>query len=68
MQKFSDLGLAPAIAKALEKAGYDTPTPVQGEAVPAAIAGRGVVSTHRSRFAIAPGLIVHNTIRPFSYS
>ena len=43
MQKFSDLGLAPAIAKALEKAGYDTPTPVQGEAVPAAIAGRDLL-------------------------
>ncbi|MFC3627153.1 DEAD/DEAH box helicase [Vogesella amnigena] len=40
---FSDLGLPVVVAKALEQAGYDTPTPVQAEAVPAAIAGRDLL-------------------------
>ncbi|GGY06522.1 RNA helicase [Paludibacterium paludis] len=36
---FSDLGLAPAITRALEETGYTSPTPVQGESIPAALAG-----------------------------
>ena len=40
---FSDLGVAPTILRALEAAGYDTPTGVQAEAIPAAIAGRDLL-------------------------
>ncbi len=36
---FSDLGLHPFVLKAIESAGYPEPTPVQAQAVPAAIAG-----------------------------
>ena len=36
---FDTLGLAPAIAEAVAKAGYTQPTPVQAQAIPAAITG-----------------------------
>ena len=36
---FSELGLNPLIAKALEKTGYSEPTPVQAQAIPAALSG-----------------------------
>ena len=37
--KFDALQLDPAILRALQSAGYDSPTPVQAQAVPAALAG-----------------------------
>jgi len=40
---FSDLGLEPLILRALTDAGYTTPTPVQAEAIPAAIAGEDLL-------------------------
>jgi superfamily II DNA/RNA helicase len=40
---FSDLGIAPTILRALETAGYTSPTGVQAEAIPAAIAGRDLL-------------------------
>lgn len=40
---FEKLGLNEFILKALAESGYDTPTPVQAEAVPAAIAGRDLL-------------------------
>jgi len=41
--KFSDIGLAPALTQALEAAGYESPTGVQAEAIPAALAGRDLL-------------------------
>jgi len=43
MTKFSDLALSPKILKAVEEAGYETPTPIQLGAIPAALAGRDVL-------------------------
>ncbi len=37
--QFSELGLNPLVLKSLEAAGYTDPTPVQAEAIPAALAG-----------------------------
>ncbi|NOT67585.1 MAG: DEAD/DEAH box helicase [Methylophilaceae bacterium] len=37
--KFSDLGLAPEILKALEEFGYTTPTPIQAQAIPLVLNG-----------------------------
>jgi len=34
MTKFSDLKLAPQVATALEKIGYENPTPIQAKAIP----------------------------------
>jgi ATP-dependent RNA helicase RhlE len=41
--KFSDLGLAAPILKALQSAGYDTPTAIQAQAIPIILAGRDVL-------------------------
>lgn len=43
MTKFSDLALSPKILKAVEAAGYETPTPIQAGAIPAALEGRDVL-------------------------
>ena len=40
---FNDLGLAPELLRAVKDAGYDTPTPIQRQAIPAALAGRDIV-------------------------
>ncbi len=36
---FENLNLAPAILKAVLEQGYDTPTPIQAQAIPAVLAG-----------------------------
>lgn len=44
---FQSLGLAAELLKAVEQTGYTTPTPVQMQAIPAAIAGQDLlVSSH----------------------
>ena len=43
--KFDDLQLDPTILRALQSAGYDSPTPVQAQAVPAALAGRDLMAS-----------------------
>lgn len=40
---FQDLGLAPTVLKALEKVGYETPSPIQAEIIPFILAGRDVL-------------------------
>jgi ATP-dependent RNA helicase RhlE len=41
---FSKLGLAPALSRAVAEQGYETPTPIQMQAIPAVIAGRDVLA------------------------
>jgi len=43
MTKFSDLKLDPKVLKAVEEAGYETPTPIQEGAIPPALEGRDVL-------------------------
>ncbi len=43
MTKFSDLALDPRVLTAVSEAGYETPTPIQAEAIPHALAGRDVL-------------------------
>ncbi len=43
MTKFTDLNLNPKVLKAIEEAGYETPTPIQAGAIPAALEGRDVL-------------------------
>src|SRR5450830_996104 len=45
---FTSLGLAPALAEAVAAIGYQTPTPIQAAAVPAALAGRDVLGAART--------------------
>ena len=41
--KFSELGLSEKVLKAVEASGYDTPTPIQEQAIPHALEGRDVL-------------------------
>ncbi|MEM9971798.1 MAG: DEAD/DEAH box helicase, partial [Pseudomonadota bacterium] len=43
MTTFSDLALSPKVMKAVADAGYETPTPIQAGAIPAALDGRDVL-------------------------
>ncbi|QIZ82338.1 ATP-dependent RNA helicase RhlE [Thalassovita gelatinovora] len=43
MTKFADLKLDPKVLKAIEEAGYETPTPNQAGAIPPALEGRDVL-------------------------
>ncbi|MEM9708852.1 MAG: DEAD/DEAH box helicase [Pseudomonadota bacterium] len=43
MTKFSDLSLSPKILKAVDEAGYETPTPIQAGAIPPALEGKDVL-------------------------
>jgi len=43
LTKFSDLNLSPKVLKAVEEAGYETPTPIQEGAIPPALEGRDVL-------------------------
>ena len=43
MTKFSDMNLDPKVLKAVEEAGYETPTPIQAGAIPPALEGRDVL-------------------------
>jgi superfamily II DNA/RNA helicase len=41
--KFNELGLSEKVLKAVESSGYDTPTPIQEQAIPHALQGRDVL-------------------------
>jgi superfamily II DNA/RNA helicase len=43
MTKFSDLALDPRVLQAVTEAGYETPTPIQAQAIPEALKGRDVL-------------------------
>jgi ATP-dependent RNA helicase DeaD len=40
---FADFGLAPAVLQAVDEVGYETPSPIQAEAIPPLLAGRDLV-------------------------
>ncbi|MDD2547031.1 MAG: DEAD/DEAH box helicase [Burkholderiaceae bacterium] len=42
--KFDELNLAPAILKAVLEQGYETPTPIQAQAIPAVLAGHDLLA------------------------
>jgi ATP-dependent RNA helicase RhlE len=43
LMKFEDLQLAPAIVKAVQEQGYETPTPIQAQAIPLILAGHDLL-------------------------
>lgn len=43
MTRFSDLGLSDPLLKSLEREGYDTPTPIQAQAIPPVLDGRDLL-------------------------
>ena len=44
IMKFEELNLAPAILQAVQEQGYDTPTPVQAQAIPLVLAGHDLLA------------------------
>ena len=40
---FSELGLGDGVLKAVEDAGYSTPTPIQEQAIPVVLMGRDIL-------------------------
>src|SRR5690554_937958 len=60
--QFSELGLAAPILKALAGEGYTTPTPIQGKAIPAVLAGSdllGIAQTGTGKTAAFALPILH---------
>jgi len=59
---FADLGLDPALLKALTAEGYTTPTPIQAQAIPGVMAGRdlmGIAQTGTGKTAAFALPILH---------
>ena len=44
-KKFADMGLSVSLLESLDKMGFDTPTPIQEQAIPAAMEGRDVLGS-----------------------
>ena len=42
---FADLGLKAEILRAVSEQGYDTPTPIQAQAIPAVMTGQDLMAT-----------------------
>ena len=62
MTTFNDLGLAAPLLKALEEEGYQTPTPIQTQAIPSLLAGRdllGIAQTGTGKTAAFALPILH---------
>ena len=68
MTKFSDLNLSPKVLKAVEEAGYETPTPIQEGAIPPALEGRDVLGIAQTGTGKTAGfvlpMITHAGARP----
>lgn len=45
MKNFDGFGLSPALAQSLVRMKYDTPTPIQAQAIPLALKGRDIMGT-----------------------
>ncbi|MCO7232622.1 MULTISPECIES: DEAD/DEAH box helicase [unclassified Cobetia] len=43
VDRFSDLALLPAVLTSLEKLGYETPSPIQGQTIPSLLEGRDMI-------------------------
>ncbi|MBV1799340.1 DEAD/DEAH box helicase [Siccirubricoccus sp. G192] len=62
MTSFSELGLAAPLMRALEEAGYSTPTPIQAQAIPTVLGGRdllGIAQTGTGKTAAFALPILH---------
>ncbi len=55
---FSSLGLSDALLRAVSDAGYDTPSPVQREAIPAVLGGRDVMAAAQTGTGKTAGFVL----------
>ena len=58
MTKFSDLNLSPKVLQAIAEAGYETPTPIQAGAIPAALEGRDVLGIAQTGTGKTAGFVL----------
>ncbi|MBV2360586.1 DEAD/DEAH box helicase [Thalassococcus sp. CAU 1522] len=58
MTKFSDLNLNPKVLKAVEEAGYETPTPIQLGAIPPALEGKDVLGIAQTGTGKTAGFVL----------
>jgi ATP-dependent RNA helicase RhlE len=64
MKTFSELGLIPELTRALADAGYDAPTPIQAEAVPAALRGQDLLGCAQTGTGKTAGFLLPASGRP----
>ncbi|HUX73820.1 MAG TPA: DEAD/DEAH box helicase [Steroidobacteraceae bacterium] len=55
---FSDLGLLPELLRAVADKGYDTPSPIQSQAIPAVLCGRDVLAGAQTGTGKTAGFIL----------
>ncbi|TXC73488.1 DEAD/DEAH box helicase [Sphingorhabdus soli] len=70
MTYFSDLGLAQPLVRALEATGYDTPTPIQAQAIPPLLEGRdlcGIAQTGTGKTAAFALPSLHHMVTDAKY-
>ena len=63
---FSDLGLKAELLRAVADQGYDTPTPIQQQAIPAVMTGRDLMATAQTGTGKTAGFtlpILHRLFR-----
>ena len=58
MTKFSDLALDPRVLQAVAEAGYETPTPIQIQAIPPALEGRDVLGIAQTGTGKTAGFVL----------
>ena len=58
MTKFSDLNLSPKVLKAIDEAGYESPTPIQAGAIPPALEGRDVLGIAQTGTGKTAGFVL----------
>jgi superfamily II DNA/RNA helicase len=58
LMTFSELQLLPPILKAVQACGYDTPTPIQAEAIPAVLAGRDLIGIAQTGTGKTAGFVL----------
>ena len=61
--KFEELNLAPALLKAVLEQGYETPTPIQAQAIPAVLAGHDLLAGDQSGELVRNLLCLRNRPR-----
>src|SRR5260370_17123775 len=55
---FADLGLSPEVLQAVRDAGYETPTPIQTQAIPVVLMGRDVLGCAQTGTGKTAGFVL----------
>ncbi len=58
LTSFSELGLSPKVLAAVEASGYTTPTPIQADAIPHAVAGKDILGIAQTGTGKTAGFVL----------